>query len=245
MKRKRTKEMGTEEKDRVVQSLLERMDGAYKEDSAAAEEGAPALAKLTLLPVVTRVFKQKALANTLLDFDALEMVASWLAPGADGTLPTLAVRSALLDAVKDLPAQPEHLKRSGLGKVVMRYARNKRETEQNRRAARKLVEAWSRPVVGKHVDMKNLEAATELRFKRDVQGKVAKVDQTKDDANEIFQKEQDAMAASHRVRIPQFNGFDFVVRPKANAEPVNTGRRKQAPAPDSSKGRLAKKIKRR
>ena len=58
----------------------------------------------------------------------------------------------------------------------------------NRRLARKLVEAWSRPVVGKHVDMKNLEAATEMRFKRDVRGKVAAVDQKKDDADAMIDR---------------------------------------------------------
>jgi len=244
MKRKRTKEMATDEKDKVVSALLGTMDGALKEDAAAAEEGAPALAKLKLLPVVERVFKQKALANTLLDFDALDMVAQWLAPGADGSLPTLAVREALLRSLGGLPAQPEHLKRSGLGKVVMRYARNKKETEGNRRLARKLVEAWSRPVVGKHVDMKNLEAATEMRFKRDVRGKVAAVDQKKDDADEIFAKEGEESKDRPRVRVPNFNGFDFTVRPLSGAEPV-TGRRKAAPSADSSKGRLAKKIKKR
>lgn len=245
MKRKRAKEMGTDEKDKVVQNLLQRMSDAYEEDKASAEAGEPSLAKITLLPLVSRVFKQRALRQTLLDFDALDLVTKWLSPTADGTKASLAVRRGLLEACQEMPALPEHLKRSGLGRAVMRCARDKGETEANRRLAKRLVEAWSRPVVGKSLDYKSLQEATELRFKRSVRGAVAPIDQRKDDADEIFQREGDAMPASHRVRVPHFNGFDFVVRPESAVAPPAGGRKKAAPAADSSKGRLAKKIKRR
>ena len=244
MKRKRTKEMGTDDKDKVVQNTLSRMADAVQEDEDALKAGEPALSKIKLLPVVARVFKQRALRQTLLDFDALDLVTKWLAPNPDGTPPSLAVRRGLLEACQEMPALPEHLKRSGLGRVVMKLARDKTETPANRRLAKSLVEAWSRPVVGKSLDYKRLQEATELRFKRSVRGNVAAVDEKKDDADEIFARENDAMAPSHRVRVPHFNGFDFVVRPESSVQAPAAGRKK-APAADSSKGRLAKKIKRR
>jgi transcription factor SPN1 len=244
MKRKRTKEMDTDAKDKVVQSALQRMSDAMTEDEAALKDGEPALSKIKLLPTIARVFKQRALRQTLLDFDALDLVTKWLAPNPDGTPPSLAVRRGLLEACQEFPALPEHLKRSGLGRVVMKIARDKTETPANRRLAKALVEAWSRPVVGKSLDYKQLQEATELRFKRSVRGNIAAVDEKKDDADEIFARENDAMAPSHRVRVPHFNGFDFVVRPESSVAAPAAGRKK-APAADSSKGRLAKKIKRR
>ena len=66
-----------------------------------------------------------------------------------GVQPMLAIRTALLEAMSELPAQPEHLKRSGIGRIVMKMANNKQETRDNRTMARNLVEAWARPVVGK------------------------------------------------------------------------------------------------
>ena len=96
----------------------------------------------------------------------------------------LAILTALLEAMSELPAQPEHLKRSGIGRIVMKMANNKQETRDNRTMARNLVEAWARPVIGKVGDMKSLEAMTARRAPVDSQA--ARVDHNQDDAGEIF-----------------------------------------------------------
>mmetsp|Transcript_9647 Transcript_9647/g.28855 ORF Transcript_9647/g.28855 Transcript_9647/m.28855 type:complete len:380 (+) Transcript_9647:191-1330(+) len=244
MKRKRRKELQTDEKDKIVGALLTRMDTALKEDAAAVEEGRPATAKVRLLPLVGRVFKQLALRQTLLDFDALDLVRLWLDPAADGTRPQLAIRQGLLDAMKDLPAQPEHLKRSKVGVVVMKMANDSGETRENRQKARRLVEAWARPIVGKASDMKGLKHATAQRFKRPVEGITAAPDERRDDAQTIFDANAEDAKKHARVRVPQFGGFDFTVRPLSTADPAQA-KKKAAPDVDTAKGRLVKKVKRR
>ena len=130
----------------------------------------------------------------------------------------LAIRTALLEAMSELPAQPEHLKRSGIGRIVMKMANNKQETRDNRTMARNLVEAWARPVVGKVGDMKSLEAMTARRAPVDSQA--ARVDHNQDDAGEIFEREGEESKNRARVRVPQFNDFAFTVRPASTADPA-------------------------
>ena len=99
----------------------------------------------------------------------------------------------------------------------MKMANNKQETRDNRTMARNLVEAWARPVVGKVGDMKSLEAMTARRAPVDSQA--ARVDHNQDDAGEIFEREGESKNRA-RVRVPQFNGFAFTVRPASTADPA-------------------------
>jgi len=241
MKRKKRKELDAGDKDKIVQSLLQRMGDALNEDKRSLEAHEPATAKVKLLPLIRRLFKQRALRQTLLDYDALDLVREWLTSN-QGVPPMLAIRTALLDAMSELPAQPEHLKRSGIGRVVMKMANNKQETRDNRTAARNLVEAWARPVVGKVGDMKSLEAMTARRAPVDSQA--ARVDHALDDAGEIFETEGEASKGRARVRVPQFDGFAFTVRPASTADPARS-KGKRAPKADSAQGRLHKRTKKR
>jgi hypothetical protein len=108
--------------------------------------------------------------------------------------------------------------------------------------ARNLVEAWARPVVGKVGDMKSLEAMTARRAPVDSQA--ARVDHAADDAGEIFEREGEESKNRARVRVPQFNGFAFTVRPASTADPARS-KGKRAPKADSAQGRLHKRTKKR
>ena len=124
-------------------------------------------------------------------------------------------------------------------------ANDKQETPDNRRAARRLVENWARPVVGKVNDLKSLQRATASRLARpDVEGRVERVHHAKDDAAEIFDREGAESADRPRVRVPQFDGFDFTIRPQSTADPART-KKKAAPAAGTATERLHKRTKRR
>jgi len=87
------------------------MDAAYKADLEAMAEGRVAAKKLKMLADVIHLFKQKQLQIKLLDFDVLKIIAHWLEPLEDGSLPSLTIRTAILKALADLPVAVEHLKR--------------------------------------------------------------------------------------------------------------------------------------
>ena len=65
-----------------------------------------------------------------------------------------------------------------------------------------------------------------------------------DNAAAIFEAEGEASKNHSRVRVPQFGGFDFTVRPQNTADPA-ASKKKAAPSVDTAKGRLVKKVKRR
>ena len=137
----------------------------------------------------------------------------------------LAIRTALLEAMSELPAQPGHLKRSGIGRIVMKMANNKQETRDNRTMARNLVEAWARPVVGKVGDMKSLEAMTARRAPVDSQA--ARVDHNQDDAGEIFERGRGVQEPRARARAPVPTASPFTVRPASTSGPGSKGKRAQ------------------
>ncbi|KAJ8601596.1 hypothetical protein CTAYLR_008456 [Chrysophaeum taylorii] len=240
MKRKKSRELTIAEKDKIVISLLEQMNDAARKDARSREEGEPGLEKLALLPDVERLFAQRSLHQTLLDFDALMTASEWL----EGS-PTLALRTGLLKALLPLPAAPEHLKKSNIGRFVMRYSRDPMEPPQNRQLARQLVEQWARPVLGRGTNYKSLEAQQEQESGRSLQGTLAAVDKNRDDADDII---AGTNAASNRLRVPKFEGFDFVIRPRAATEPVKTKRANQPGGeykPGTAKARLEQKVKKR
>jgi len=247
MRKRKKKEMSTDEKDKVVLQLLEKMSDAAAKDSTARNEGRPALRKLDMMDTVKRLFGQRTLHNTLLDFDALIVVGEWLSPNEDGSQPPLALRSGLLEALLPLEPAPEHLKKSNLGRLVMKYSRDKKETPDNRRLARTLVERWARPVVGKATSYHGLQAQQEAELGTSVKGVLPPRDPNLDDHDYIVPP--DDGNENTRVRVPQFKGFDFVIRPQpAAANPSARGSRGPRPAnfrPDSVKGRLSKKVQRR
>lgn len=244
MRKKKTKEMSTDEKDKVVVQFLERMSDAAMKDALARREGRPGLHKLQMLETVQRMLAQRTLHNTLLDFDALVAVAEWLTPNEDGSPPALALRTGLLAALQPLPAAPEHLKKSNIGRIVMKLSRDHKEMTEVRRLARQLIEQWARPVVGRGTNYRGLEAQQEQELGVSIKGVVSRLDTRKDDADDLIASLNQRNEASARVRVPRFRGFDFVIRPQSQTDPQSPSPRRKATAfkPDTAKGRLAKKV---
>ena len=107
MKRKKRKELGP----MIKIKLSSRCCSAWatlNEDKEALNRGEPATAKVKLLPLVGRLFKQhppRSQGRRPQEYDALDLVREWLTPNK-GVQPMLAIRTALLEAMSELPAQP-------------------------------------------------------------------------------------------------------------------------------------------
>ena len=131
--------------------LVAEMDVAADQDTAARAAGQLGVAKLRLLEEVERQLCRVELQQLCLDHNLLSALATWLRPGADGSLPNLRLRSSLLALCSRLPVDTqqqdgrEQLKRSGLGKVIMFYKLHD-EVAANRNIAAHLVETCSRPI---------------------------------------------------------------------------------------------------
>ncbi|QLL32060.1 hypothetical protein HG536_0C02290 [Torulaspora globosa] len=104
--------------------------------------------KVKLLPKVVNVLSKANLADTILDNNLLQSVRIWLEPLPDGSLPSFEIQKSLFAALEKLPIKTEHLKESGLGRVVIFYTKSKRVEPQLARLADRIIAEWTRPIIG-------------------------------------------------------------------------------------------------
>ena len=154
MKRKRTDELSEMHKSEIAQDLLYKMDRAAKDDQELYLRKQPAVNKLNLLSKVQRLAGIKDLQLSLLDFDLLGALRVWIEPKDKKTLPSLSVRTAIYEMLRKLPIQLDHLKRSGIGKVLVSISKHEMETPANKLIIRELIDKWSRPIFGKSADVR-------------------------------------------------------------------------------------------
>lgn len=107
-----------------------------------------AMQKVKLLPRVISVLSKANLADTILDNNLLQSVRIWLEPLPDGSLPSYEIQKNLFSMIKELPIKTEHLKESGLGRVIIFYTKSKRVEPALARLAERLIAEWTRPIIG-------------------------------------------------------------------------------------------------
>ncbi|CCK68432.1 transcription factor SPN1 KNAG_0A07800 [Huiozyma naganishii CBS 8797] len=122
-----------------------------------------AIQKVKLLPKVESILSKANLADTILDNNLLQSVRIWLEPLPDGSLPSFEIQKSLFAAIKDLPVKTEHLKESGLGRVMIFYTKSKRVEPQLARIAERLIAEWTRPIIGASDNYRD-KRITQLEF---------------------------------------------------------------------------------
>ncbi|EEB07129.1 transcription elongation factor complex subunit Iws1 [Schizosaccharomyces japonicus yFS275] len=133
--------------DEEIMRLREQMRQAAIRDAELNSEQKPATEKLRMLPFVETVLRKSNLQDVILDNNLLDSVRMWLEPLPDRSLPALNIQHVLFDVLRKLPIQTEHLRESGLGKVVLFYTLSKKPEPFIRRMADTLVNEWSRPII--------------------------------------------------------------------------------------------------
>lgn len=123
------------------------MEAAATRDCDSIETGQPALAKHRMLPEVLEALTRKHLHESLLDAGILLAIRSWLEPLPNRGLPAVHLRKALLEVLRTLPIETDHLRESGLGRIIIFFARRAQEAPDIQRLAKDLVSRWSRPVI--------------------------------------------------------------------------------------------------
>lgn len=132
------------------QAFLARLRAAAEMDAELVRASKPAIEKLKMLPDLSKKLhnstnrcKVELVRNGL-----LTTLRIWLEPLPDNSLPSLQVRTTILQLLPLLPINPQRdeLKRSGLGKVIMFLAHHLGETTANKKIATQLVEKWSRDI---------------------------------------------------------------------------------------------------
>lgn len=84
----------------------------------------------------------------LLDGGILDVLRVWLEPYEDGTLASIDLKDAILEVLNKMDIETDHLKESGIGKVIMFMYKCPREISSIRRKSNELINKWSRPILG-------------------------------------------------------------------------------------------------
>ncbi|KAK9465814.1 hypothetical protein V1512DRAFT_264786 [Lipomyces arxii] len=135
--------------DEMIAGLRERMRQAAIRDAEAIKEGMPAAHKLQMLPEVREVLQKQSLYSSILENNLLESVRIWLEPLPDASLPSYSIQRDLFKALEELPIKTDHLRESGIGKIVLFYQKSKRPQVAIKQIADKLVGNWGRPIMGR------------------------------------------------------------------------------------------------
>ncbi|KAG3109400.1 hypothetical protein PI124_g11444 [Phytophthora idaei] len=245
--------LSPQEMEQITQEVLYRMDKAYADDLASIAERRPALEKIKFVDNALHILRKIQFQPMLLDFDLLTIVKKWIQPLEDGALPNVGLRTKMLEMVSKMPVFKEHLKRSGLGKVVMVLMKHPQETPENKELCRSLVERWSRAVFNKTLDFSKLaeleaEKAENEIYRRRERARRQKKPKNKARAAERGGNVFNGRAAdpdvkpdvSERAELPEQLHIDFLLRPQSKID-MNAMQAKKAD-PDSRKARLAKRM---
>jgi transcription factor SPN1 len=147
----------TNDEDEVIQILKQEMDIAAKKDSEViskkdetgiSDANSIAINKIQLLPRVDEILSKVNLAEVILDNNLLAEVRQWLEPLPDASLPSYDIQKVLFSALLKLPINTNHLRESGIGKILLFYQKSKRVEPKIKRIADKLISDWTRPIIG-------------------------------------------------------------------------------------------------
>ncbi|CAD7699616.1 unnamed protein product [Ostreobium quekettii] len=235
--------MGDTEIKAVVTRLLDKMDAAAVDDYELLNEGEPALNKLKLLEEVEAAVLQRDLQSALLDGGVLGSLKAWLEP-FNGTLPNERIRSSVLGMLHKLPIDTadhfrrEQLKRSRIGSRVMFYSKVKEESVQNRRIARELVQAWSRPI---SQETRNEEEEERQRAEQ-LQNRKRQLEAEREEELRAKIRRASQPGRQFMARIPERNRMDYVIQPQSK---ISTEATKSQPKKESAVVRHLQRIKRK
>mmetsp|Transcript_5642 Transcript_5642/g.9840 ORF Transcript_5642/g.9840 Transcript_5642/m.9840 type:complete len:501 (-) Transcript_5642:850-2352(-) len=235
----------------VVNDMIAKMEAAADTDAEEFASGRAALAKLRTLKEVEDFVLQRQYHEIFISSGGLGVLKAWLEPYADGTLPSVRLRTALLHACKVLPIDTaredvkESLKKSQLGSRIIFYAKCPEESQANRKSALELVQKWARPIFF------DPEAEAEKRRAREeslhaARSVMQKQSTRRDDAAAAEEAAKKAIKYGHQgyrwhASIPQAMKLDYVVAPQQSAVSAAAATMQQ-PAKGKDEDRLAKKM---
>jgi transcription factor SPN1 len=144
-----------------------------------------------------------------LDNGILEAIRLWLEPYDDAVLPSVDLQISLLDSLAKMKIETDHLKESGIGKIIMFMYNCPRFIPEVKRKAGDLISKWCKPI------LRASSAAT------------ASKNENSDEENQrpakrlvVKRGEKDLEIDMERVHasIPQPALFDYPVRPKSKID---------------------------
>jgi transcription factor SPN1 len=256
-KKKRVAKKQTELEDEAKE-FISKMENAADDDEQAFKTKRPATKKLMQLGDVVDMLTRRDMIRLLLDMDVLASCKRWIQPLPNGTLGNVTVRQRIIECIGNMTGEQgihsNDLKRSGIGQIIMRLYKHKSETPNMKRAHKKLIEQWSRPIFQKSGNMKDLQHAqstrgppkgiSSLSVLQSPKAASAAPKEAKQDIQSLIAsgKMGNQKEGTNRVRVPYSNGFQFTVRPQSKTGNVADKRMVRPGQPKDNRGNLSKRM---
>ncbi|KAI8060089.1 hypothetical protein BC940DRAFT_371553 [Gongronella butleri] len=209
-------------KDEELANLSERMKIAAETDAIANEQRKPAIAKLKMMDEVLVTLNNSSLFDSILDNQLLEAIRVWLEPLPDRALPSLQIQHELLEILDKLPAAAEHLRESGIGKIVLFYKKSPRVEQPVQRKAEHLIAKWTRLVLRRSENYRDRSHQVEEYTEDDRLQPRRKVFRPEDAAKDI---DYSRMMVS--VPRPVAPDYDIAPRSTVRADRARAGKSQQ------------------
>ena len=213
----------TNDDDEMIQILKQQMDAAAKKDAELIENGSGiAINKVKLLPKVRDVLSKVNLAEVILDNNLLAEVRQWLEPLPDASLPSYEIQKTLFTALLKLPINTNHLRESGIGKILLFYQKSKRVEPKIKRVADKLISDWTRPIIGASDNYRDKRIhgvdfdARRLKLKANKPHKLTAEEKRKREADKTIYEQQ--AARRNRAAAPAPTVTDYRFAPRSNVD---------------------------
>ena len=210
------------ELDEMMKAIVDRMILAAQEDRKLNEDDKPATKKLAMLPELTERLSRTSWYSQFLDNEILNAFTLWLEPMVDKSFPTQDIQRTILQTLQHMPIDATLLRSSGLGKIVNFYTRSSRIAPDIKRLALTLVEKWSRPIMQRSVDYKDILHAKAVVDTRELRKKQHVTSlQAIPDSLVVKGKATEEHIDRHHARIPMPVASAFSIVPVSDLSRVS------------------------
>ena len=211
------------------------MEAIAAEDLEDFQQGKPMLKKLQMLPEAREVMEKFQFSDAFIAYGGCKILAVWLQNLPNGQLPSVHIRSVLLECMERLPITKDALRDAGeprLGQVVAKLQTHPEETPRNRKRARGLVQRWLRQIMIPD-EMDTLEGFL-------AEGdKVGSIPRPAPETEESLALQEEESAKRLHPAVPVIQGKEYVIQPISTAQPVA----REKPAKDTYQGKLDEVLK--
>ena len=218
--------------------FLKSMQEAAQEDRELNEKQQTAINKLKLLPTLQKQLLKQNSLHLFVDCGLLSVLAEWLCPLPDKSLPHVQIRTEIIKILEVLSVNlinTQKLKESGIGKAAMLLYKHPKETRKNRERAAKLIHLWARPIFGVESNLKSMSRdEREERDHKHAQNVRRRHSSTRDSHNSSSEDPHNLRPGEKgfvgRARVPQPSTRDYVTRPKWNVQKDITNMKRNTPS---------------
>ncbi|KAJ1960652.1 Transcription factor iws1 [Dispira parvispora] len=197
--------------DEMIARLRTRMREVAELDRMEHNEKRPAIGKIKMLPLVTSKLRRVGLHDQMLEGGILDAMRMWLEPLDDGSLPALDIQVEFFDILQTMPIRTDHLRESGMGRIVTFFTKCPRVSQKIQRIAEELVGKWSRPIIRRSADYRDRR----LQTSRDHYGPAMTTPQ-RSNTSDLLDDIDPALMSGNRMHLPRYTTPSYEIMPTAS-----------------------------